>query len=72
MGSAVSITLCPEASTNLAQWSIAFEEYSVQSDMKDFSKIDNKYNLPWSAFIGIAGMPGRPLDPLSLQYGSKG
>ncbi|KAG9312548.1 hypothetical protein JVU11DRAFT_6943 [Chiua virens] len=36
-----------------------FAEYSVQSNTESYGKIDNKHNLPWNAFVGIAGMPGQ-------------
>jgi len=39
--------------------SIPFEEYSIHTQVKGFSKIENKYNLPWSVFVGAAGMPGQ-------------
>jgi len=36
-----------------------FQEYSVLHETKDFTKIHNEYNLPWSVFLGIAGLPGQ-------------
>ncbi|KAI9572277.1 alcohol dehydrogenase [Boletus coccyginus] len=36
-----------------------FQEYSVLHDFKAFTKIHNEYNLPWSVFVGIAGLPGQ-------------
>ncbi|KAN0091111.1 hypothetical protein V8E55_004677 [Tylopilus felleus] len=39
--------------------SFPFEEYSIQTKVGDFSKIENKHNLPWSVFVGAAGMPGQ-------------
>jgi len=36
-----------------------FEEYSIQHGTEAFSKIDNQHNLPWSVFVGAAGMPGQ-------------
>ena len=37
----------------------AFEEYSVQTELKRFIKIKNEHNLPWTTFVGAAGMPGK-------------
>ena len=28
-------------------------------ESEDFTKIHNEYNLPWSVFLGIAGLPGK-------------
>ncbi|KAF9247116.1 NAD-P-binding protein [Melanogaster broomeanus] len=39
--------------------SFPFEEYSIQTRAEIFSKLDNKYNLPWNVFVGAAGMPGQ-------------
>ncbi|KAH7913966.1 alcohol dehydrogenase [Hygrophoropsis aurantiaca] len=36
-----------------------FEEYSVQQDAKSYQIIENKENLPWSVYVGAAGMPGQ-------------
>ncbi|KAG8213901.1 hypothetical protein J3R82DRAFT_10646 [Butyriboletus roseoflavus] len=36
-----------------------FEEYSVHTEVEGFSKIENKHNIPWSVFVGAAGMPGQ-------------
>lgn len=38
-------------------WS-AHQEYCVISNTDGIQVIDNKHNLPWSAYIGVAGMPG--------------
>jgi len=35
-----------------------FQEYSVLRETESFTKIHNEYNLPWSVFVGIAGLPG--------------
>lgn len=45
---------------------VAFAEYSVHTDTEQFSKIDNKYDLPWSVFVGIAGMAGTLLTSVTL------
>ncbi|KAF8441615.1 alcohol dehydrogenase [Boletus edulis BED1] len=39
--------------------SYPFQEYSVLRQTESFTKIHNEYNLPWSAFVGIAGLPGK-------------
>lgn len=39
---------------------VAFQEYSVQHETESFTKVHNEYNLPWSLFVGIAGLPGNP------------
>ncbi|KAH7885192.1 hypothetical protein F5I97DRAFT_1344729 [Phlebopus sp. FC_14] len=36
-----------------------FEEYSVQSKPEVFSKLAKEENVPWSAYIGAAGLPGQ-------------
>ena len=28
-------------------------------ETEDFTKVHNEYNLPWSVFLGIAGLPGK-------------
>ncbi|KAF8554168.1 NAD(P)-binding protein [Imleria badia] len=38
---------------------LPFEEYSVHTQVDNFRKIENNYNLPWSVFVGAAGMPGQ-------------
>ena len=37
------------------------EEYHVykKSEVGSFKILDNKYKLPWSVFVGAAGMPGK-------------
>ncbi|KAK2459380.1 hypothetical protein APHAL10511_008599 [Amanita phalloides] len=35
------------------------EEYSLHLNLNGIEKITNTYNLPWSVFIGMGGMPGR-------------
>ncbi|KAH7919465.1 alcohol dehydrogenase [Leucogyrophana mollusca] len=36
-----------------------FEEYTIQQDANAFKVVDNKHNLPWSVYVGAAGMPGQ-------------
>ncbi|KAI0701954.1 alcohol dehydrogenase [Cytidiella melzeri] len=35
-----------------------FQQYNVRSDLNSALVIDNKYNLPWTLFVGMLGMPG--------------
>lgn len=42
----------------------AFEEYSIHTQLEPLSKIENNYNLPWSVFVGAAGMPGMVIRPV--------
>ncbi|KAJ3556936.1 hypothetical protein NM688_g1753 [Phlebia brevispora] len=35
-----------------------FQEYFVISDTSRFKVLKNEHKLPWSAYIGVAGMPG--------------
>jgi hypothetical protein len=36
----------------------AFENYIISDDPKAFRKINKKENLPWTAYLGVLGMPG--------------
>ncbi|KAF8558790.1 alcohol dehydrogenase [Imleria badia] len=38
---------------------LPFQEYSIQAEPHGFSKIENEHKLPWSVFVGAAGMPGQ-------------
>ncbi|KAF5348451.1 hypothetical protein D9756_009557 [Leucocoprinus leucothites] len=38
---------------------LAFEEYTIRPSLDGLVVLDNKHNLPWSVFIGTAGMPGQ-------------
>ncbi|PPQ87895.1 hypothetical protein CVT25_001237 [Psilocybe cyanescens] len=35
------------------------QQYIIKKDLKGLQKINNSYNLPWSTFIGVLGMPGK-------------
>ncbi|RDX54995.1 NAD(P)-binding protein [Lentinus brumalis] len=35
-----------------------FVQYTIQQNAQAFRVLDNKENLPWSAYIGVCGMPG--------------
>ncbi|KAG9316282.1 alcohol dehydrogenase [Chiua virens] len=35
-----------------------FREYLVQHE-PSFTKVHNEYNLPWTVFLGVAGLPGK-------------
>ncbi|KAJ3504567.1 hypothetical protein NLJ89_g7871 [Agrocybe chaxingu] len=34
------------------------KEYAIRKDLNLLSVIENPYNIPWSAFVGVLGMPG--------------
>ena len=36
-----------------------FSEYWVAPKLDGFRILENKENLPWSAYVGVAGMPGQ-------------
>lgn len=38
---------------------LPFQEYFVRSDASSFAVIANEVGLPWSVYIGMAGMPGQ-------------
>lgn len=40
---------------------LAFQEYTVLSGsvLPRVRAVENKENLPWSAYVGVCGMPGR-------------
>ncbi|EJF64325.1 NAD(P)-binding protein [Dichomitus squalens] len=35
-----------------------FQQYDVITDVKSFRVLENKEGLPWSVYLGVAGMPG--------------
>jgi len=35
------------------------KQYNIVSSLKGLRILDNKFNLPWSVYIGVAGMPGK-------------
>ncbi|KAF9445125.1 NAD(P)-binding protein [Macrolepiota fuliginosa MF-IS2] len=35
------------------------EEFSIKPSLGGLTIIDNKHNIPWSTFVGVAGMPGQ-------------
>ncbi|KAI0772918.1 NAD-P-binding protein [Trametes elegans] len=35
-----------------------FQHYVIENDPKQFRVIENKEGLPWSAYVGVVGMPG--------------
>ncbi|KAF8625916.1 hypothetical protein AX17_006642 [Amanita inopinata Kibby_2008] len=37
---------------------LTHEEYSLHKELGELRIIDNKFNLPWSVYVGAAGMPG--------------
>ncbi|KAH0578570.1 hypothetical protein H2248_003717 [Termitomyces sp. 'cryptogamus'] len=38
---------------------LTHEEYSVCKDLEGLTIIKNEHSLPWSAYVGVAGMPGK-------------
>ncbi|KZP17720.1 NAD-P-binding protein [Athelia psychrophila] len=38
---------------------VFFQEYIVTSQVENYRKIENKEGLPWSVYVGAAGMPGK-------------
>ncbi|KAI0087955.1 alcohol dehydrogenase [Irpex rosettiformis] len=37
---------------------LPFQQYVVKPSLDDYQILQNEHNLPWSAFVGVAGMPG--------------
>ena len=50
--------LCSCLSLTSALW-VEFQQYDVITDLTSFLVLENKEGLPWSAYVGVAGMPGR-------------
>ena len=48
--------LCPATDSGTAR--AAFQQYTIQKNAKAFHKVESKPNVPWSAYVGICGMPG--------------
>lgn len=44
--------------TGLTPISLAHEEYNVRQNLDDLKIIANEEKLPWSVYVGAAGMPG--------------
>ncbi|KAF5377886.1 hypothetical protein D9615_006801 [Tricholomella constricta] len=38
---------------------LSHEEYSVRKNLEGLTTIKNEHNLPWSVYVGAAGMPGK-------------
>lgn len=57
-----SLVLWPDAYRYACR--IAFREYAVLKDLADLGRrvrvLDSLPRLPWSAYIGVCGMPGTP------------
>ena len=43
----------------------AFQQYVVKPSLEGYTILQNEYKLPWSAFVGVVGMPGKPHLPRS-------
>ena len=37
----------------------ALQNYVIVKDLSDLRKIENKEGLPWTAYLGVCGMPGQ-------------
>ena len=37
----------------------AFQNYFIKDNLDYLKVLENPYNLPWSTFIGVLGMPGK-------------
>ena len=37
----------------------AFQNYFIENNLDRLRVLENPYNLPWSTFIGVLGMPGK-------------
>ncbi|KAJ3517329.1 hypothetical protein NLJ89_g582 [Agrocybe chaxingu] len=35
------------------------KQYSIRKDLTGLQVVENAYNLPWSVFVGVVGMPGK-------------
>ncbi|TFY56026.1 hypothetical protein EVJ58_g7888 [Rhodofomes roseus] len=47
---------------NAVAWYIDFQEYSVYKDLTELRRarvLGNEQSLPWSAYLGVCGMPGQ-------------
>ena len=44
----------------------AFQQYFIAPSFDGFRKLDNKENLPWSVYLGVAGMPGMSTHTLAI------
>lgn len=36
-----------------------FQQYSILNNLDEFEVLKNEHNLPWSAYVGVVGMPGQ-------------
>lgn len=37
----------------------AFQQYVIKPSLDGYKILQNEYKLPWSAFVGVVGMPGK-------------
>lgn len=42
----------------ILKFSSAFQEYAILPDAEGVRVLKNDFNLPWSAYVGVAGMAG--------------
>lgn len=47
---------------NLNPFGADYQHYEVRDDPSAFRVIENKENLPWTAYLGVLGMPGKTAD----------
>lgn len=38
--------------------SVAFQEFTIVPSMENIRILTNEENLPWTLYVGVAGMPG--------------
>ncbi|KAJ2922043.1 hypothetical protein H1R20_g15054, partial [Candolleomyces eurysporus] len=49
---------------------LKYQQYDVYKSTEGLRILDNKYNLPWSYFVGVAGMPGQTAYMAWKEYSS--
>lgn len=70
----LSGTACNRLPAVNARYMLAFQEYSVIPNKEGVRVIKNEEKLPWTVYVGAAGMPGRfscllpETRPLRLAY----
>ena len=48
----------------------AFVEYAILPDLTKYIKVEKPGKEPWSVYVGVAGMPGRPRVTENMGYES--
>ncbi|KAJ2913881.1 hypothetical protein MD484_g6543, partial [Candolleomyces efflorescens] len=49
---------------------LKYQQYDLYKSAEGLSVLDNKYNLPWSYFVGVTGMPGKTAYMAWKEYSS--